>query len=64
MRDLINLTQTSIEEAYLLDSDRLQEKHVEAAVDSLGRAKLLSISDKELEIIENLLIHLVLFVRR
>lgn len=55
MRDLINLTQTSIEEAYLLDSDRLQEKHVEAAVDSLGRAKLLSISDKELEIIENLL---------
>ncbi|HBE18709.1 MAG TPA: hypothetical protein DEG17_17020 [Cyanobacteria bacterium UBA11149] len=55
MRDLINLTQASIEEAYLLDSDRIQEKHVEAAVDSLGRAKLLGISDKEIEIIEHLL---------
>jgi hypothetical protein len=55
LRDLINLTQASIEEAYLSDSDNLQKVHVEAAMDSFGRAKLLGLSDSELEILEQLL---------
>ncbi len=41
LRDLINLTQASIEEAYLSDSDNLQQVHVETAVASFGRAKVL-----------------------
>ena len=55
LRDLINLTQASIEEAYLSDSDNLQKVHVEAAMDSFGRAKLLGLSDSELKILEQVL---------
>ncbi|NJN92214.1 MAG: hypothetical protein HC878_18850 [Leptolyngbyaceae cyanobacterium SL_5_14] len=51
LRDLINLTQTSIEEGYLADSDNLQQNHVEASVASFGRAKLLGLSNEELEIL-------------
>ncbi len=55
LRDLINLTQASIEEAYLSDSENLQKVHVEAAMDSFGRAKLLGLSDSDLEILEQVL---------
>lgn len=55
LRDLINLTQASIEEAYLSDSNNLQKVHIEAAMDSFGRAKLLGLSDSELEILEQVL---------
>ncbi len=51
LRDLINLAQASIEEAYLADSDNLQPMHVEAAAASFGRAKLLGLSDIALEIL-------------
>ncbi|NEP01897.1 MAG: hypothetical protein F6K58_25225 [Symploca sp. SIO2E9] len=52
VRDLINLTQASIEEAYLSDSDKLRQVHVEAAVESFGRAQVLGVSDTELEILK------------
>jgi hypothetical protein len=55
LRDLINLTQASIEEAYLSDSDNLQQVHVEAAMDSFGRAKLLGLSDSDINILEQVL---------
>lgn len=55
LRDLINLTQASIEEAYLSDSDNLQQVHVETAVASFGRAKVLGLSDAELEILADML---------
>ena len=49
LRDLINLTQSSIEEAYVSDEETLNQNHVKAAADSFGRAKLLGISDQDLE---------------
>jgi hypothetical protein len=49
LRDLINLTQSSIEEAYVSDEETLKQNHVKAAADSFGRAKLLGISDQDLE---------------
>jgi hypothetical protein len=52
LRDLINLTQSSIEEAYVSDKDSLQKTHVEAAASSFGRAKLLGISDLDLEVLK------------
>jgi len=55
LRDLINLTQASIEEAYLADSENLQQTHVETSVASFGRAKLLGLSDEELKILVDML---------
>lgn len=55
LRDLINLTQTSIEEAYLADDDTLQQKHIETSIASLGKAKILGLSDLEVEILVNIL---------
>jgi hypothetical protein len=52
LRDLISLTQSAIEEAYLADSDNVQASHVKAAALSLARGKLLGLSDKELEILQ------------
>jgi hypothetical protein len=49
LRDLINLTQSSIEEAYVSDEENLNQNHVKVAADSFGRAKLLGISDQDLE---------------
>jgi len=43
LRDLINLTQVAIEEAYLSDSDRLELIHVQKAIYLFGRAKLLGL---------------------
>lgn len=55
LRDLISLTQSAIEEAYLANSDSLKQVHVATAVDLLGRARILGISDQELRILENIL---------
>ncbi|MGL5195410.1 MAG: hypothetical protein ACRC8Y_17650 [Chroococcales cyanobacterium] len=52
LRDLINLTQSSIEEAYLSGSDNLNEAHVEAAAQSFGRAKVFGISDEARDTME------------
>jgi hypothetical protein len=54
LRDLISLTQSSIEEAYVSDDDslKLKQSHVEVAADSFGRAKLLGVSDQDLEVLK------------
>ncbi|MBE9118988.1 hypothetical protein IQ249_24155 [Lusitaniella coriacea LEGE 07157] len=54
LRDLISLTEAAIEEAYLLDSDKVYENHVEAAVIPFARAKSLGLSYKEREILWDL----------
>jgi hypothetical protein len=52
LRDLINLTQEAIQEAYLYDSEKIDLQHVNRAVRSLGRAKILGLSDKESDILD------------
>lgn len=52
LRDLINLTQSAIQEAYLSGSDNLQPTHVEVAAQSFGRAKVFGISDEALDTLE------------
>ncbi|MCT7983042.1 hypothetical protein NG796_07025 [Laspinema sp. A4] len=52
LRDLMNLTQSAIEEAYLSGTDNLNEAHVEAAAQSFGRAKVFGISDESLDTLE------------
>ncbi|MBO0348549.1 hypothetical protein J0895_05395 [Phormidium pseudopriestleyi FRX01] len=52
LRDLINLTQSAIQEAYLSGSDNLNEAHVEVAAQSFGRAKIFGISDEECDTME------------
>jgi hypothetical protein len=52
LRDLINLTQSSIEESYISDEENLKQTHIEAAANSFGRAKLLGVSNQDLEILK------------
>jgi hypothetical protein len=52
LRDLINLTQASVEEAYVSDEEHLEQIHVETAADSFGKAKLLGVSDQDLEVLK------------
>ncbi|WP_254565687.1 hypothetical protein [Oscillatoria sp. HE19RPO] len=52
LRDLMNLTQSAIQEAYLSGIDNLNEAHVEAAAQSFGRAKVFGISDEALDKME------------
>jgi energy-coupling factor transporter ATP-binding protein EcfA2 len=47
LRDLINLGQESIQEAYLSDSEHVELEHVSNAVSSLGRAKILGLDDED-----------------
>ena len=54
LRDLINLTQESIQEAYLADSDIIDLEHVEKAVFSLGRAKMLGLNGEQSATLRNL----------
>ncbi len=51
LRDLISLTQASIEETYMSGDDMVEQKHVLIAVNSFGRAQILSITEEELEIL-------------
>ena len=54
LRDLINLTQAAIEEAYMSDSEYVDISHVRSAVDSFARVRILSISREDLKIVEEL----------
>jgi energy-coupling factor transporter ATP-binding protein EcfA2 len=54
LRDLINLTQESIQEAYLSDADGVGEHHVDRAVVSLGRSKMLGLYDDDQSILVRL----------
>ena len=47
LRDLINLTQESIQEAYLADAEIVDRKQVEKAVRSMGRAKMLGLDSEQ-----------------
>ena len=55
LRDFISLTQAAIEGTYLSGENKAQENHVLKALDSFGRSQLLGVSDKELDIIEQLI---------
>ncbi len=52
LRDLINITQSSIEESYLSGDDKLMLNHVEKAVGSFGRAKLLGLTKSDIDILQ------------
>ena len=54
LRDLINLTQESIQEAYLADSNIIAQEHVEKAIFSLGRAKMLGLNSEQSATLRNL----------
>jgi energy-coupling factor transporter ATP-binding protein EcfA2 len=47
LRDLINLAQESIQEAYLADAEIVDREHVEKAVRSMGRAKMLGLDSEQ-----------------
>jgi Cdc6-like AAA superfamily ATPase len=51
LRDLINLAQEAIQEAYLSDAEHVEEDHVKNAERSLGRAKILGLEKCENEIL-------------
>jgi intracellular sulfur oxidation DsrE/DsrF family protein len=52
LRDLINLTQASIEEAYLIGDENLKWIHVEKAAETFGRAKLLGLTKSDISILQ------------
>lgn len=54
LRDLINLGQESIQEAYLADADNIDREHVEKAVRSMGRAKILGLNNKQYSTLKSL----------
>ncbi|GAA6617864.1 hypothetical protein [Scytonema sp. NUACC26] len=47
LRDLINLTQESIQEAYLNDTEIVEREHVEKAMLSMGRVKILCLNKEQ-----------------
>ena len=51
LRDLINLTQAAIEEAYVSDSAQVEQKHVKEAIDSFGKKKLLGTTEEEFKVL-------------
>jgi Cdc6-like AAA superfamily ATPase len=54
LRDLINLAQESIQEAYLADAETIGREHVKKAVSSMGRAKILGLNNKQYSTLKNL----------
>ena len=52
LRDLIGLTQASIEEAHLCGSDRLEEDHIAVALTVFSRPKIFGLSDEEVKILK------------
>jgi energy-coupling factor transporter ATP-binding protein EcfA2 len=54
LRDLINLGQESIQEAYLADAETVDREHVEKAVRSMGRAKILGLNNKQYSTLKSL----------
>jgi hypothetical protein len=55
IRDLINLTQSSIEEAYISGDDRISEEHVQSALLSFSGAQFLGLSNREMGILERVM---------
>jgi hypothetical protein len=55
LRDLINLAQESIQEAYLSDAESVELQHVESAVNSFGRAKNLGLNFDENAALERII---------
>jgi hypothetical protein len=53
LRDLITLTQAAIEEVYIAGDETLEIKHIEKAVQTLARSKMLGISEPEVAILRN-----------
>jgi hypothetical protein len=54
LRDLINITQLSIEEAYFSDNEEiLLQSHVDKAVESFGRAKLMGLTKSDMDILRD-----------
>jgi energy-coupling factor transporter ATP-binding protein EcfA2 len=53
LRDLVNLAQESIQEAYLADAERVNQEHVKQAAYSLGRAKVLGLSQDQYNILKS-----------
>jgi energy-coupling factor transporter ATP-binding protein EcfA2 len=54
LRDLINLAQESIQEAYLADAETIDREHVKKAVHSMGRAKILGLNNKQYSTLKSL----------
>jgi hypothetical protein len=52
LRDLINITQASIEEAYLIGDESLMLTHVTKAVETFGRGKLLGLSKSDISTLQ------------
>ncbi|MDY7012923.1 MAG: hypothetical protein SVX43_04850 [Cyanobacteriota bacterium] len=56
LRDLINLTQAAIEESYLSNSNELLQIYVTVAAGSFGRAKILGVSNTEIETLKKIVL--------
>jgi energy-coupling factor transporter ATP-binding protein EcfA2 len=54
LRDLVNLAQESIQEAYLADAETIDREHVAKAVRSMGRAKMLGLDKERYNTLEKL----------
>jgi intracellular sulfur oxidation DsrE/DsrF family protein len=52
LRDLINITQASIEEAYLIGDESLKLIHVKKAVETFGRGKLLGLTKSDIDTLQ------------
>ncbi|MEM9540500.1 MAG: hypothetical protein AAGA60_13490 [Cyanobacteria bacterium P01_E01_bin.42] len=52
LRDLINLTQSAIEEVYITGEEILQEHHVKTVAESFGQTQLLGVTDEEMKILK------------
>ncbi|MDJ0733046.1 MAG: hypothetical protein QNJ47_03005 [Nostocaceae cyanobacterium] len=55
LRDLINLTQSGIEEAYISGDDKITKKHVANAVLYFGKAQILGVSNEEFRTLVNII---------
>ncbi|MEB3191722.1 MAG: hypothetical protein VKL42_15390 [Snowella sp.] len=55
LRDLMSLTQSAIEEAYVDGSDNITLEHAEEAVNSLARSKFMGLTDTNLETLQKVI---------
>jgi hypothetical protein len=53
LRDLITLTQSAIEETYIAGDQNLEQRHIDKAVQTLARAKIMGISEAALTILRH-----------
>jgi hypothetical protein len=52
LRDLMSLTQSAIEEAYVDGSDNIKLEHAEQAIASLARSKFMGLTDENLKMLQ------------